>query len=80
MIASTSRPSISSLVEDPPNLSWHHVRNDGEICKTTSSFTPFPFNHSVESVLPMKDQISSSYLSNDLSLGNGAYLFADSDG
>ena len=67
-------------MEDPPNLSWHHLHDDGEICKTTSGFTPFPLNHSVESVLPIKDQIPSSCLANDLLLGKGAYTLIDSDG
>ena len=62
------------------SLSWHHLRDDGEIYKTTSGFTPFPLNHSVESVLPIKDQILSSHLANDLHLGKGAYLFIESDG
>ena len=80
MIARTSHPSISSAVEDPPDLSPHHLRDDGEIRKTTSDFTPFPLNHSVESILPIKDQILSPRLANDLHLGKGAYLFVDSDG
>ena len=80
MISSTIFPSVSSAVEDPPDLSRHHLCDDGEICKTTSGFTPFPLNHSVESVLPIKDQILSSHLANDLRLGKGAYLFIDSDG
>ena len=80
MISSTSCPSVSSVVEDPLDLSQHHLRDDGEICKTASNFTPFPLNHSVESVLPTKDQISSSRLANDLHLGKGAYLFANLDG
>ena len=80
MISSTSRPSVSSLVEDPPDLSRHHLHDDGEICKTTFGFTPFHLNHSVESVLPIKYQILSSHLANDLHLDKGAYLFADSDG
>ena len=42
LISSTSFPSISSLVENPPDLSQHHLHDDGEICKTTSLFTPFP--------------------------------------
>ena len=67
-------------MEDPPNLSRHHLRDDGETYKTAFGFTPFPLNHSVESVLPIKDQILSSLLANDLRLGKGAYLFADSDG
>ena len=54
IISSTSFPSISSAMEDPPDLSRHHLRDDGEICKTTSGFTPFPLNHSVELVLPIK--------------------------
>ena len=80
MIASTSLPSISSTVEDPPNLSRHHLSDDGEICKTTSDFTSFPLSHSVESFLPIKYQILSPHLANDLHLGKGAYLFPDSDG
>ena len=80
MISSTVFPSISSAVEDPPDLSRHHLRDDGNICKTTFGFTPFPLNHSVEPVLPIKDQILSSHLANDLCLGKGAYLFADLDG
>ena len=79
MISSTSHPFISSAVEDPPDLPQHHFRDEGDICNTTSSFTPFPLNHSVESVLPIKEQIFSSLLSIDLHLGKGAYLFADSD-
>ena len=67
-------------MEDPPDLSQQHLRDDRDICKTTSGFTPFPLNHSVESVLPIKDQISSSRLANELRLGKGAYLFVDSDG
>ena len=80
MISSTIFPPISSPVEDPPDLSQYHLRNDGEICKTTSSFTPFPFNHSVEFVLHIKYQILSSRLANDLFLDKGEYLFANSDG
>ena len=71
MISSTSFPSISSTVEDPPDLPQHHLRDDGEICKTTSGFTPFLLNHSVESILPIKDQIPSPRLDNDLHLGRG---------
>ena len=78
MIASTSFPSVSSSVEDPPDLPQHHLRDDEEICKTTSGFTPFPLNHSMELVLPIKDQITSRHLANDLRLGKGAYLFVDS--
>ena len=80
MISNTSHPSISSVVEDPPDLPQHHLNDDGEIYKTASVFTPFPLNHSVESVLPIKDQISSSRLANDLRLSKGAYLFTESDG
>ena len=80
MITKTSHPFVSLDMEDPPNLSRHHLSDDGEIYKTTSSFTPFPLNHSVESVLPIKDQILSSCLANDLHLGKGAHLFIDSDG
>ena len=54
MISSTSFPSVSSAVEDPPDLSRHHLRDDRDICKTSFGFTPFPLNHSVESVLPIK--------------------------
>ena len=79
MMASTSHPSISSSVEDPLDIPWHHLRNDGEICKTTSDFTPFPLNHTVESVLPLKDYIFSPFLANDLCLDKGASLFTDSD-
>ena len=79
MITSTSFPSISSAVEDPPDLSRHHLRDDRDICKTTFGFTPSPLNHSVESVLPIKYQISSPHLANDLLLGKGAYLFTDLD-
>ena len=80
MISSTSFPFISLAMEDPPDLSRHHLRDDGDICKIAFSFTPFPLNHSVESVLPIKDQILSSRLTNDLHLVKGAYLFVDSDG
>ena len=80
MITSTSFPSISSVVEDPPDLSWHHLHDDGEICKTTSGFTLFPLNHSVELVLPIKDKIPSPHLANDLRLRKGAYTLIDSDG
>ena len=80
MISSTSFPSISSAVEDPPDLPQHHLCDDEDICKTTSGFTPFPLNLSVESVLSIKDQILSPFLANDLFLGKGAYLFVDSDG
>ena len=79
MISRTSFPFISLLVEDPPNLSPHHLRNDRDTCKTSSGFTPFPLNHSVESVLPIKYQILSPHLANDLRLGKGEYLFIDSD-
>ena len=54
MVSSTSCPSVSSVMEYPPDLSRCHLRNDGEICKTTFSFTPFPLNHSVESILSIK--------------------------
>ena len=80
MISSTSFHFTSSVVEDPPDLSRHHLRDDGDICKTNFGSTPFPLNHSVESVLPIKDQIPSSRLANDVCLGKGAYLFTDSDG
>ena len=80
MISSTSFPFTSSVVEDPPDLSQHHLHDDGDICKTTFGFTPSPLNHSVELVLPIKEQISSSRLANDLHLGKGAYLFTDLDG
>ena len=53
VISSTSLPSVSSLVENPPDLSRHHLRNDREICKTSFDFTPFPLNHSMELVLPI---------------------------
>ena len=66
-------------MEDPPDLSWHHLHDDGDICKTTFGFTPFPLNHSVELVLHIKDQILSSRLANDLHLSKGEYLFVDSD-
>ena len=80
MISSTSPLFVSSLVEDPPGLSWHHLRDEKYICKTASYFTQFPLKHSVESVLPIKDQIPSPHLANDLCLGKGAYLFVNSDG
>ena len=80
MVSTTSFPSVSSAVEDPPDLFQHHLRDDGEICKTAFGFTPFHLNHSMELVLPIKDQIPSSRLANDLRLGKGAYLFVDSDG
>ena len=80
MISSTSCPSVSLAMEDPLGIPQHHLCDDREICKTTFGFTPFPLNHSMESVLPIKDQISSSHLANDLRLGKGAYLFVDSDG
>ena len=80
MISSTCFPFTSSVVEDPPDLSRHHLRDDGDICKTSFGFTPFPLNHSMESVLPIKDQILSSCLANDLRLDKGAYTLIDSDG
>ena len=80
MISSTSFPSISSDVEDPPNLSRHHLHDGGDICKTAFGFTPFHLNHNVESNLPIKDHILSSHLANDLCLGKRAYLFTKSDG
>ena len=80
MISSTIFPFISSAMEDPHDLSQHHLCDEGDICKTAFNFTPFPLNHSVELVLPIKDQISSARLANDLHLDKGAYLFADSDG
>ena len=80
MISSTSFPSISSAVEDPPDLPQHHLCNDREICKTAFGFTPSHLNHSMESILPIKYQIPSPRLANDLHLGKGAYLFIDSDG
>ena len=80
MISSTIFPSVSSAVENPPDLSRHHLRDDEEIYKTTFGFTPFHLNHSMELVLPIKDQIPSPRLANDLRLGKGAYLFIDSDG
>ena len=80
IISSTSFPSVSSAMEYPPNISLYHLHNDGDICNTTFGFTPFHLNHSVESILPIKDQILSSCLANDLGLGKGAYLFGDSDG
>ena len=79
MISSTDFPFVSLVVEDPPDLSWHHLHDDREICKTTFGFTPFHLNHSVESVLPIKYKIPSPCLANDLHLSKGAYLFADSD-
>ena len=80
MISSTIFPSISLAVEYPLDLSQHHLCDDREICKTASVFTPFPLNHSAESVLLIKDQIPSPHLANDLRLGKGAYLFVDYDG
>ena len=80
MTSSTSFPSVSSAVEYPPDLSWHHLHDDGDICKNAFSFNLFPLNHSVESIIPIKEHISSSLLDNDLHLNKGAYLFADSDG
>ena len=41
MISSTTFPSISSALEDPPDLSRHHLRDDGAICKTAFCFTHF---------------------------------------
>ena len=55
MIFSTNFPPISSALEDPLDLSQHHLRDDGEIYKIASGFTPIPLNHSVESVHPIKD-------------------------
>ena len=63
MISSTSCPSISSIVEDPPDLPQCHLRDDRDICKTTFGSTPFPLNHSVESVIPIKDHIFSPHIS-----------------
>ena len=80
MISSTSFHFVSSVVEDQPNISQHHLRDDGEICKTAFGFTPFPLNHGVESVLPIEGQISSPHLTNDLFLRKGAHFFVDSDG
>ena len=80
MISSTSFPFVSLAVEDTIDLWRHHLCDDGEICKTASGFTPFPLNHSVESILPIKYHILSSLLANDLRLGKGAYLFTDSNG
>ena len=80
MISSSNFPFASSAVEDPPDLSRHYLCNDGDICKTSFGFTPFPLNHSVELVLPIKNQIPSPHLANDLHLSKGAYLFIDSDG
>ena len=67
-------------MEYPLDLPHNYLHDDGEIYKTTSGFTPFPLNHSVESVLSIKDQIPSPRLANDLHLSKGAYLFADSYG
>ena len=80
MVSSTSFPFVLSVVEDPPDRSHHHLRDNGYICKTAFGFTPFHLKHSVESFLPIKYYISSSCLNNDLHLGKGAYLFTDSDG
>ena len=80
MISSTSFPYVSSDVEDPPDLSRHHLHDDGDICKIVFGFTPFHLNHNVESVLPIKDHISSPCLSNDRRLDKGAYTLIDSDG
>ena len=80
MISSSNTPSVSSPMEDLPDLSWHHCQDDGEIYKTTTSFTPFPFNHGVELVLPIEGQILSPRLANDLCLDMGAHLFPNSDG
>ena len=78
-VSSTSFPSVSAAMEDPSDLYRHHLRDDGDICKTSFGFTQFPLNHSVESILPIKDQILSPRLASDLRLGKGAYLFTDSD-
>ena len=80
MTSSTSCPFALVAVEDPPDLSQHHLHDDREIYKTASGFTPFPLNHSVESVLPIKDQILSSRLANDLHIDKGAYTLIDSNG
>ena len=67
-------------MQDPLDLSWHHLCDDEEISKPASGFMPFPLNLSVESILSIKDQISSPSLANDLRLGKGAYILIDSDG
>ena len=64
LISSTSFPSILLAVEDPPDLSQHHLRDGGDICKTSFGFIPFHLNHSVESGLPIKDRIPSPCLTN----------------
>ena len=55
MISRTSFPSVSLAMEDPPDLSRHHLHDDREIHDTTFDFTPFHLNHNVELVLPIKD-------------------------
>ena len=61
-------------MEDPPDLSQHHLSDNKEIYKTTSGFTPFSLNHSVELVLPIKYQILTPHLANGIRLGKGVYL------
>ena len=55
-ISNSSSLSVSSPVEEPPDLSWHHFRDDGEISKITTSFTPFLLSHGMESGLPTEFQ------------------------
>ena len=49
-------------MEDPPALSRHHFRDDGEIVKTTTYFTPFLLAHGLDSALPIEGQIPSPCL------------------
>ena len=55
-------------MEDLPDLSQHHFRNDGEIPKTTTGFTPFHLVHGVESVLPIEFHIPSLRLAIEILL------------
>ena len=54
MISTSSITFHSSTMEDPRDLSRHHFRDDGEIVKTTTGFTPFHLSHGVESIFPIE--------------------------
>ena len=66
MIFTSSSPSYSSTVEDPPDLSQHHFFDGKDISKTTIDFIPFLLVHGLESVLPIEDQIPSPRLASEL--------------
>ena len=57
MISTSSSPSSSSTMEDPPDISWDNFHDDKEILEIVTSCTTFELFHIVESVLLIEFQI-----------------------